>query len=277
MKVRLLLLALMMPATAQAVIISFGDFANGDGLALNGSATVGVNNGVDPNSVLRLTPALNDQAGSAFSAQTINAAGFSTFFRFRITNSGGLVQPPDVFGGPDQPGADGIVFVVQSVSSSAGTGGGGIGYRGVDNSIGVEFDTWRNGADFDPSSNHLGIDSNGSLTSLTTVDVTTQFNDGNLWYAWVDYDGTTLEARVNQTGVRPVAPTLSQALDLVSILGQTDAYVGFTSGTGGGFGDHDVLSWTYRDEFNPVPEPQAVGLLLLGAIGVTAGARRRSG
>jgi hypothetical protein len=44
--------------------------------------------------------------------------------------------------------------------------------------------------------------------------------------------------------IRPAAPTLSQAgIGLAALLGGTSAHVGFTSGTGSAFGDHDILSW----------------------------------
>lgn len=57
---------------------------------------------------------------------------------------------PDAEHGPrvsrDRPcdglgcGADGLVFVVQTNSNKVG-GGGGIGYQGIPNSVGVELDT----------------------------------------------------------------------------------------------------------------------------------------
>ena len=153
--------------------------------------------------------------------------------------------------------------------------GGGIGYAGIGQSVGVEFDTWHNSAQNDPNSNHLGIDINGSVNhgtgSQNTAIVSTRFDDGNRWYAWVDYDGTTLEVRTNQSGLRPNTPTLSRALDIENILGQSTAYVGFTSGTGLDFGNHDILNWTYRDNFNPigdgvVPEPSAFAFFAMGSL-----------
>src|SRR5262249_29589623 len=149
-------------------------------------------------------------------------------------------------------GADGFVFVVQPVSSSIGASGGGLGYQGVTPSVGVEFDTFHNGENSDPSSNHLGIDVNGSVTSVATVDVSPDFDDGNLWFAWIDYDGTNLEVRANQTGVRPDDPLLSFAIDIPTTIGQDDAFVGFTAGTGSAFENQDIITWTYFDHFQPV-------------------------
>jgi hypothetical protein len=233
---------------ANATVIKFNDFSDTSILTLNSDAQV--TNTSDGN-VLRLTPAQIDQAGSVFSSATINASNFSTAFSFRITSPGGTI-----FDCNTEAGADGIVFVVQSVSSSIGGLGVGIGYSGITNSIGVEFDTWCNQAMNDPSSNHVGININGSVNhgsgSPNTVNVTPNFDNDGIWYAWVDYNGTLLEVRVSQTNVRPTTAILTRNLDVPTILGQTSAYVGFTSGTGADWGNHDILSWEYRDQFNPV-------------------------
>lgn len=244
----LILLLTGLASPAWAVGVSFPDFSDTSALTLNGSATPTT---TADGSVLRLTAATGNQSGSAFGTVAINAATFSTFFVFRITDPGGAT-----FDCNTTTGADGLVFVVQNVSASIGGSGQGIGYAGIGNSIGVEWDTWCNAANNDPDSNHIGIDLDGSVDHGTgapfTSGVTPDFDDGNLWYAWVDYDGTTLEVRTNQTGVRPALPDLTRDLDLPSILGSTTAFVGFTSGTGAAWGNHDVLSWEYRDEFNPV-------------------------
>ncbi|MEE4189873.1 MAG: hypothetical protein V2I76_15690, partial [Roseobacter sp.] len=100
-------------SSAAASIIQLNDFSDTSGLTLNGSATGNINNGIDPNPVLRLTPAATGRSGSAFSTTTVNAATFSTFFTFRITDPGGTI-----FDCNSEAGADGLVFVAQSVSSS---------------------------------------------------------------------------------------------------------------------------------------------------------------
>ncbi len=241
-------------------VVTYDGFADIVGLTLSGSAAVVA---TGDGQVLRLCPAVGNRAGSAFSSVPLNAAGFSTFFKFRITDPGGTL-----FDGNDKVGADGIVFVAQSVSASIGGIGVGIGYAGIPNSVGVEFDTWHNSSENDPDSNHLGIDINGSVNhgpgSLNTQPMSPDFDDGNLWYAWVDYNGIQVEVRANQTGIRPLLPDLSRALDITSILGQTTAYVGFTSGTGADWGNHDIVYWTYRDYYNPVPEPGSLAALAVG-------------
>jgi gliding motility-associated-like protein len=63
----------------------------------------------------------------------------------------------------DLDGADGIVFVLQPISTSIGSSGQGLGFEGIVPSIGIPIDTYQN-LDFgDPSYDHIGIYKNGDL------------------------------------------------------------------------------------------------------------------
>lgn len=227
------LLAALAP-TGQAAEIQYADFSDSTGLTINGDAVANFNNGIDVNPVLRLTSALEDQAGSAFSTTTVSAAGFSTTFEFRITD-------PDFFG------ADGLVFVVQPVSAASGTSGSGMGFEGITPSVGFEFDTFFSGLG-DPSHNHLGIDLNGDVSHpdpAYVLDLADELQGGQKWTSWVDYNGQTLEVRANITGVRPAEAMLTRDVDIATLFGQDDAYIGFTAATGAFFANHDILSWNY--------------------------------
>ena len=235
--------ALALACTAQAAtIFNFNDFTNCTGLQNNGNASC-------TGGVLRLTPSAPGQSGSSFSTTTVQlgtGASFSTFFSFRMSSVGGI-------GDEDGTGADGIVFVIQPVSSTVGSSGGGIGYQGIPTSLGIEFDTYNNGVGAgDPNGNHVGVDLNGSIASVQTALVPTRMNDGNVWYAWVDYDGATLEMRLNQVNSRPVTATLSYPVNLATVLGTTQAFVGFTAGTGSGYENQDILSWQFNSGFSPI-------------------------
>jgi hypothetical protein len=244
------------------------------GLGLNGTA---VQNG----NKLRLTQALKNQDGGAFSASPISLglnASFSTFFSFAILGRGGA----DV----GNSGADGLTFTLQANSTALGGNGGGLGYEGVPNSVAVEFDTYDN---VEPGgSNHVGINTGGSITSLqSTPFLGPDFDNGSPWYAWVDYNGaiSTLEVRWSQSNARPAASMLTRVLDVPAALGSNLAYVGFTSATGDGWGEHNILAWTFRNSFDQngaqppsssVPEPGSVALVAAGlaTLGLVAGRRR---
>ena len=109
---------------------------------LNGDATI------QPGNVFQLTPALGNQSGSVWNNIQIN---LNNPFHFNI----------DLFLGCNNGGADGIAFVLQPISTSLGSSGGGLGYAGINPSFAVEFDTWQNSSD--PSYDHIAIQKNGIL------------------------------------------------------------------------------------------------------------------
>lgn len=169
---------------------------------------------------LQLTPSHEWRFGTAWWKDKVSledSRSFSAYFTFEISNSGA-------------GGADGIVFVIQTQSSDAGSSGVGIGYEGINNSVGIEFDTWHNGGDpvYDPNGNHIGVDINGSVHSLQTADVTSigTLDAGGVYSAWVDYDGPSnlLEVRL---GTGPGRRPQRSAARLISnrTLGQTSTWV----------------------------------------------------
>jgi len=271
--VRAAMLAALLTGGASAqTIVSFDGFASHTGLTINSSASV---TSTTDGSVLRLVSAPNlDQAGSVFTNSLVNASGFSTAFDFRLTNPGGISDGQET-------GADGLTFALQTAGvNKVGLYGENLGYGGTTfgHSIAVEFDTYYNSGD-DPTlpnggSNHVAVDLNGSVSSASNaVGITPRFDNGSLWTAWVDYNGTVLEVRLSDTGVRPTDPTLSYTVNIPSTIGATSAYFGFTGGTGSAYSNEDVIDWAYSNTFvsgginTPlsIPEPAAYQLILAGA------------
>ncbi|GBG10029.1 hypothetical protein PAT3040_04725 [Paenibacillus agaridevorans] len=178
-----------------------------------------------------------------------NNRSFSSYFTFELSGGGGV-----------SPGwADGIVFTVQTFSNAAGAAGGGMGYQGIQQSVGIEFDTWNNGTGLgDPSSNHIGINYNGVLGGSNVQSLSTSTLDmkSGTIHAWVDYDGLNkkIEVRVNKNSdTRPTAANLTQTnVNLTSILNSSDVYVGFTAATGGAYQNHDITKWYFTNDFAPI-------------------------
>jgi len=265
--------------------------------------------------VLRLTSATDSQAGSAFSLSPVQLgdnASFSTAFSFQLWDGGGISD-----GTGNQAGADGLVFVLNTVSNTVGSSGQGVGYQGINNSVGVKFDTWDDSAgsfpqDNDPNGNFVAIYADGSthMYDPDLSDNTASYNNyaddahayytpsdlmknGNIWYAWVDYNGVTdeLDVSLSETDVRPSTPDLSEIIDLnsPSILGSSpEVYAGFTSGTGAAYDNTDILSWQFNDTYDPIqtvgapsgvpdagPDAALLAAILFGLCGLAAFGRRR--
>ena len=285
--------AIMLPLFAgeayATVIVNYPDFSNTSGLTFQGSAGTAV---TGDGTVLRITPASGSQSGAAYSTSAITLGTsdtFSTTFQFRFTNPGGW-DP-----------ADGITFVLAASPTGLGSGGVGMGYAGVNNSVAIEFDTYNNagyglGNNDGNSSNHVSIDTNGILTNADITNVYGNgscgfpsggnpnqnsytangcMSNGDLWTVTIGYDGSDLSVSLLDPAIGTVFDAISNyAINISSLLGTNQAYVGFTAGTGAGWENHDVVNWQFADTTQlangggTVPEPATVGLLSLGLAGI---------
>jgi hypothetical protein len=276
-------------SVASATTVTFDNFASTSGLTLNGFTQQVANDGVGDTNVLELQPSGGSfDFGTVFSTTQLQAAtGFSTRFQWRMNDPVGISDGTQV-------GADGLVFTVQTESSSAGQAGEGIGYQGITPSVAVKFDTFQNTVNNDPSSNYIGVATDGDINNADfpggQTNVATQFDNGTIWTGWIDYTGTDLNVYATDanTTVKPSTPLLSYAVNIPDVLGQSNAFAGFTSADGASSENTYLLDWTYFDFFNPtgtgggsstpaVPLPSAacMGLATLGGLGLIGRIVRR--
>lgn len=272
-------LALAAAAPAQAgIVIDYANFTGACGSSLTCVGATAATAGGD----LRLTPSTFNVAGAGFSTTAISlgaGATFSTSFQFRMSDPDGI-DP-----------ADGFTFVLSKASSGLGSTGGGMGYQGVTNSVAIEFDTYDNG---EGSSNHVALDTNGSLASLVQVNpygvasctlanagAAGCMSNGKIWSAFVNYDGTTqkLNVQVQEEGSALIALITDFSIDIATTLGTNDAFVGFTAATGSGYQNHDILNWRLANDTSitgRLPEPASLALLALAGTAAAAARRRRN-
>jgi hypothetical protein len=244
----------MMATSAQAETFSYADFADTTGLQINGTAAA---TDVAGRTVMQLTPPQGGAGGSVFSTQAIaltNDYSFSTRFTFNIGSNGETPWGPI--------GADGIAFVLQTVSNSVGGTGGALGYGGISPSVEVEFDTYSNASDpgFNGSltdNNHIAIMQNGDYTNhlaYAIVSPTLQLSGGYDITAFIDYNGATnlMQVRWSTDGLRPDAAGLSYSIDLASLFGTDPVYAGFSGSTGANWSEQDIVNWSFNDNYAPI-------------------------
>lgn len=278
-----LLAALSIGGAGQATAQSFAypDFSNTSGLTFVGSAgTASTSDGT----TLRLTPNQTGQSGAAYSTTptTLGAnATFSTAFRFRLSDPGGISP------------ADGFTFVLSAASNGLGASGGGLGYEGVQNSVAIEFDTFNNGSGDNNSDNQVSVNVNGSVSSqigaIAPYGVTLCgfaggagcLSNGDIWSVLIGYNGSQLNIQV-QDGVLPPVNLISVPLDITAVLGTNEAFVGFTASTGSGYENHDILNWSFANTTIlgppvavPGPVPGTGFIPLLGLAGAWYARRRK--
>ncbi|HRH75156.1 MAG TPA: L-type lectin-domain containing protein [Zoogloea sp.] len=248
------------PASATLLFGQGGDIAwTSPVLELNGSA-----HAYNPGSgmVLRLTDNVGGQAGTAFFENPYvigHNSDFTTSFTFQITSPGN----------PLTNRSDGVAFVIATDPASLGGGGGGMGYGSVNPlipSLAIEFDTHRNG--FDVSDSHIGVMTNGNETiHLAQSNVPSAMDNGDIWKATINYfgQGDLLIVSLEDLNNPALTASLSYTIDIAGLMGCGSAgcvnsYFGLSAGTGGGYSNHDILTWSLA-----VPEP---GSLLLSALGL---------
>lgn len=223
--------------------IRFDDFASTEGLSLVGDARVS-------GKVLRLTPARAEKSGAFwFRDKQSVRSGFETTFQFQLTRQNRFSQ---------WRGTDGFAFVLQNSGPDALGGMGsalgfGVGdstwpHPGIPWAVSVFFDTYRNKEEGDPSSNYIGIRVNGNPSETRwpptrladSPSLKVRLTDGHTHTARIVFQPPVLSVFLDGAPVVEAIVDLSTATDR-----EGRAWVGFTAATGGGWQNHDILSWSF--------------------------------
>lgn len=189
---------------------------------MNGNATQ------DNCNCYTLTKDFNNQSGSVWNIYKIDL-NQPIDFKFSVN-----------LGSTDQGGADGIVFVLQPISTNIGSMGGGLGFQGVTPSIGITIDTWQNTDNNDPVYDHIAIQRNGDLNHsgnnnlagpVTALSGNDNIEDGRWHLLHIQWDPQTKILKASMNGVERVTTTI----DLIKDVFNNDPMVfwGFTGSTGG--------------------------------------------
>lgn len=173
-----------------------------------------------------LTQAVQTQTGSVWNGTKISLNNSFDFW-FNV-----------FLGCNDGNGADGIVFMLQPISTSVGTSGEGMGFEGVSPSIGISLDTWQNTNRSDPFFDHIGIQANGQVThgndlaGPVSASVTSDNIEDCQWHKLrIKWDATAKRLQAYFDGVLRV----EKQIDLVATIFNNDpnVYWGFSGATGG--------------------------------------------
>jgi len=222
--------------------LAYRDFSNAPGLQAVGSAQ-------PYGQVLRLTQAKRFQRGAAWRTDRIPVRdGVETAFRFRISQPGGRDRS-----------ADGFAFVIQNngpeaIAGVGGSGGFAVGHRSndasapaIENSLAVFFDTHQNEED---------ESGNAVLICTNTGPKDHRWPPPRLAANW-NLKIRLKDSREHEARILFVPPLLTVHLDeelvlrapvdLARMVGpEGKAFVGFTSATGKGYANHDILDWRFR-------------------------------
>lgn len=211
MKIRLLLLL---------ALLSFSS-AYAQQYALNGDAVQQSCN------CYLITEDLNGRKGSVWN---VNQIDLNNSFDFTF----------DVFLGYNDVGADGIAFVLQPISTSVGSTGGGLGYEFISPSLAVEIDTYHNSDKNDPTYDHVAIQkagdpvhggSNNLAGPVAALSGNANIEDGQDHLLRIVWDVNTSTLDVYMDGDFKVSYTGDIVNDIFA--GDGFVYWGFTGSTGG--------------------------------------------
>ena len=193
-------------------VIGFSEFLYNSTL-LNSASSV--------NGVISLCPSINNHCGNAFyNIPMIITDANGDLIDWHVT------YVIAIGGGS---GADGLSFILQSNTTTTGNMGGGMGYSGIPNSIGISLDTFYNSENDIYSDNHIEINVDGNIhetySSVAEIPFIARSSvapiygvQGSPVYIWVDYVSGIMNIYASQTNAKPNNALISYPIDLRTYL-----------------------------------------------------------
>ena len=218
-----------------------------NGLKFNGAAEL-----LPDGSGVELTPDAANQTGSVSSVDRVSLAeDFTIMFSF--------------YAGSKDDGADGLAFVLHNDargSDATGALGAGFGVAGIQNAIGIEFDTYQNGGDL--AADHTNFFAPGSGARLTGQTALGNIEDGAYHQVMVTWDATSQTLAYMVDG----QPGGSLQADIPGqYLNGSSAYVMLSAATGAATNQQLYRNLTFKGQFAedaappPPPDIPDTGLL----------------
>lgn len=204
----------------------FGQGFNANAIALNQGAAYAGNS-------LALTDGGASETRSAFYDSTVPITAFQTDFTIRSSAATG----------------EGLTFVIQGVGpTQVGTGAGGLGYQGIPSSAAIKFDLLNEEGE---DANSTGLYTNGVRPTATgSIDLTPtgiNLRSGDDLDVDITNTGTTLTVKEADAAASNYATQTYNNLNLVSLVGSSFGYVGFSASTGATTAVLQIARWTYTD------------------------------
>lgn len=191
---------------------------------------------------LRLTDAVKDQVGASWFKNKVGLTnGFEVEFTFQIWGNDAV-----------EKGGDGFTFVIQNSGTGVvGKFGDDLGYKSIPNAVVLEFDTHKDPDD--KTKNQVAlmeyIPASGKYFRKATVHEIPEISDGKEHFARIEYKDGRLVFFLDSY----LFPVLSSQVEISKILGSDEAWIGFTSSTGKGSSNHDIISFQLKQYLPPPP------------------------
>ncbi len=208
---------------------------------------------------LQVTPGLLSNVGAAWTTEQFEVTeGFTTTFEFEFLRS------PSGGGGGS---GDGLAFVLHNDSLDAvGNHAAAMGYggflnapeRGINHSLAVELDGYRNANWGDTDGNHISVhtmyaedNSHHEDSSIGAAPVASFRQGSGPHVVRIEYFDEELSVYFDDLEV----PVLTVEVDLAEVLDADDAWMGFSGSGGAAYQVENVYSWSFTNGDVSVPGP----------------------